>query len=169
MADKQSRERLQPALLDRLTDHAPSKDVESIDERVFSMKRLRVSVQRDLQWLFNTSAMFSAEDADLHPEVATSVLNFGMPNFAGMSASGMQLRELEQHIRDRIRMFEPRLISDSVRVSSVTQEAMTSRAVVFEISAHLWAEPVPLEVVLRTEVDLESGHATVTEAGGDGI
>ncbi|MEC8493902.1 MAG: GPW/gp25 family protein, partial [Planctomycetota bacterium] len=85
MADKQSRERLQPALLDRLTDHAPSKDVESIDERVFSMKRLRVSVQRDLQWLFNTSAMFSAEDADLHPEVATSVLNFGMPNFAGMS------------------------------------------------------------------------------------
>ncbi len=169
MGDKQSRERLQPALLDRLTDNAPGSDKESLDEKVFSTKRLRASVVRDLQWLFNTSAMFNAEEAEEQPEVSASVLDFGMPSFAGMSASGIRLRDLERHIRGRIETFEPRLLADTLRVSAVTQDEMDSRAVVFEISAQLWADPVPVEMLLRTEVNLESGHATVRDTGAEGV
>ena len=31
------------------------------------------------------------------------------------------------------------------------------------ITAQLWAQPVPLELVLRTELDLESGQVQVQE------
>ena len=33
----------------------------------------------------------------------------------------------------------------------------------------LWADPVPVEMLLRTEVNLESGHATVRDTGAEGV
>jgi len=51
MADLIPRERLQPSLLDRLTDNSPQATVESRDERVMSSRQLRKSVLRDLEWL----------------------------------------------------------------------------------------------------------------------
>lgn len=165
MAELTPKERLQPALLDRLTDDAPEEKVESRDERVLSMKRLRRSVIRDLEWLFNTDALFNAKAAEEHPDVATSVLNFGIPAFAGVQATGLQLRHVEHAIRDAIWAFEPRLLRDSVRVAAVSTGSMSMRAITFEISASLWAEPVPIEMFLRTEIDLETGGVQVTEPG----
>ena len=43
-------ERLQPSLLDRLTDEEPTSQVESRDARVIDIRRLREIVQRDLSW-----------------------------------------------------------------------------------------------------------------------
>ena len=54
MADLTPQERLQPSLLDRLTDSAPDTKRESRDRRVLSMRRLRSAVLRDLAWLLNT-------------------------------------------------------------------------------------------------------------------
>ena len=34
----------------------------------------------------------------------------------------------------------------------------------FEITGRLWAQPYPIELLLRTNVDLETGAAQVTEA-----
>ena len=47
--------RLQPSLLDRLTDDEPHKSVESNDKRVLNKSQLRQCVLRDLAWLLNTS------------------------------------------------------------------------------------------------------------------
>ena len=41
MAELTQQERLQPCLLDRLTDDAPEKTQESRDQRVVSLRRLR--------------------------------------------------------------------------------------------------------------------------------
>jgi predicted component of type VI protein secretion system len=49
--DLTSRERLQPSLLDRLTDDEPGDVQESADKRVLSPNQLKVSVLRDLTWL----------------------------------------------------------------------------------------------------------------------
>jgi type VI secretion system protein ImpF len=35
----------------------------------------------------------------------------------------------------------------------------------FEIVGHLWAQPVPLEILLRTRLDLEAGLVEVRDAG----
>src|SRR3954447_25204241 len=48
-------ERLQPALLDRLTDQRPHEKVEARRERVISEQQLREAVRRDLTWLFSTT------------------------------------------------------------------------------------------------------------------
>jgi type VI secretion system protein ImpF len=35
----------------------------------------------------------------------------------------------------------------------------------FIIEAELWAQPVPIRMFLKTELDLESGDARITELG----
>ena len=36
----------------------------------------------------------------------------------------------------------------------------------FDIEAELWAQPLPLRLFLRTEIDLENGGVKVSEADG---
>src|SRR5258708_32270844 len=79
MAELTQQERLQPCLLDRITDDAPEKKQESRDQRVVSLRRLREGVLRDLAWLLNATNMAVLEDLTDYPYVAQSVLNYGMP------------------------------------------------------------------------------------------
>ena len=50
-------DRLQPALLDRLTDDEPGSREEPVEARVLSKRRLRQSVLRDLAWLLNATRL----------------------------------------------------------------------------------------------------------------
>jgi type VI secretion system protein ImpF len=167
MAELTQKERLQPSLLDRLTDHQPDRKVESRDERVLSPSRLRECVRRDLAWLLSTPNFESVRRLEGYPEVANSVLNFGMPPLAGHTAHGLKLEDLEAMLHRAILTFEPRLTSSSVRVKVVEgSEAMTHNALAFHIEAELWAQPLPLRLFLKTEIDLESGLVEVEEATG---
>jgi type VI secretion system protein ImpF len=76
MAELTPKERLQPSLLDRLTDNEPERKVEGRDLRVLSPQRLRESVRRDLGWLFNSVNFVSVQDLSGHPEAERSTLNF---------------------------------------------------------------------------------------------
>lgn len=55
MAELTPPERLQPSLLDHLTDDEPAASQETRSPRVLSIQRLRESVLRDLGWLLNTT------------------------------------------------------------------------------------------------------------------
>ena len=74
-----NRDRINPSLLDRLTDEAPG----SASGRGSSstLSELRKSVLRDLNWLFNTSQLLKPEEAAAWPQVRNSVLNYGLPQF----------------------------------------------------------------------------------------
>ncbi len=72
MADKTLAERLQPSLLDRLTDDAPGNRKETREARVIDLSRLREIIQRDLSWLLNTSNIDNMIDARAMPNVASS-------------------------------------------------------------------------------------------------
>ena len=50
MATHDARDRLQPVLLDRLTDLAPASNVEADDTRVMNKAQIRDAVLRDLVW-----------------------------------------------------------------------------------------------------------------------
>ena len=43
---------------------------------------------------------------------------------------------------------------------------MDGRALVFDIQSEMWAQPIPLNLYLKTEVDLDTGHMDVSEAWG---
>jgi len=169
MAELTPKERLQPSLLDRLTDDDPERATESREARVLSPARLRECVRRDLAWLLNATHLQGLQSLEEYPLVAHSVLNFGIPDLAGRTASSLATAELEQMIRQAILDFEPRLDRNSVSVRLVMdKDKMSHNALSFDVEAELWAQPLPLHLFLRTAVDLESGKVEVTDQGGKG-
>lgn len=169
MADLTQKDRLQPSLLDRLTDNDPQRKLESREARVLSPSRLRDCVRRDLAWLLNTTHLRAVQELDDHPQVARSVLNYGMPDLAGRTTSSVNTTELEQAIRKVILDFEPRLVARSLRVKLfVDDKQMNHNAMSFDIEAELWAQPLPLRLFLRTSVDLETGSIDVVDLGNKG-
>lgn len=165
MAELTPQERLQPSLLDRLTDDEPDKKQESRENRVLSMSRLRECVLRDLAWLFNATRLPSSEEVERYPFAARSVINFGLPALSGNIAQSLDLNELENILRQTIWDFEPRILRSTVKVRVVlAQELMSHNTLTFEISGDLWAQPLPLQLYLKTEIDLESGQVKVEES-----
>ena len=164
MAELTPRERLQPSLLDRLTDTDPEGKAESRERRVLSIQRLRTAVLRDLGWLLNTGHLETTEDLDAFPYARQSVINYGIPDLSGLSASGAETGQLEKAVRKAIVDFEPRINGQNLKVSiDIDSDQMSRNAMVFKIEGELWAQPTPLALFLKTEVDLETGDVTVTE------
>ena len=164
MAELTTGERLQPSLLDRLTDHDPTNPKESRDRRVMSLHEIREAVQRDLASLMNASALSTTEDLDDYPEVSNSVINYGIPDLAGMTVAGADTATMERALHKAISAFEPRILPGSLRVRVVTDSnEMSRRALVLEIEGRLWAQPTPLRLLWNTEVDLETGDVVVVE------
>jgi type VI secretion system protein ImpF len=167
MAELTPKERLQPSLLDRLTDDEPGTRQESRDKRVLSPAQLRESVRRDLTWLFNSSNLESALDPEAFPLTAASTLNYGLPAIAGQPASAIDLSKLERTLRQVIATYEPRLLKDTVKLRAAgDKREMNHNAIAFYIEAHLWNQPLPIRLYLKTEIDLEAGSARVTDLGG---
>ena len=170
MAELTTKERLQPSLLDRLTDDEPEKTQEPREKRVLSSQRLRESVRRDLNWLFNTTNLASLQSLELYPEVERSTLNFGLPDLAGRTASSIDRELMERLLRRAIWEYEPRLLRSSLRVKLVLDpEELNHFAMNFSIQAELWAQPLPLRLFLRTDLDLETGEALVSEDTGQKV
>ncbi|QIH05199.1 MULTISPECIES: type VI secretion system baseplate subunit TssE [unclassified Pseudomonas] len=163
VTDIAARDRLQPSLLDRLTDDEPGNLKESPDKRVLSLSQLKASVLRDLAWLLNTTSLLEA-DATLHTPAGTSVVNYGLPALAGYSASNIDIPALEALIHQAIATFEPRILRSTLRVRARTAPGeMNHNALSFEIEGDLWAQPMPLRLLLQTDMDLESGHVRVVQ------
>lgn len=164
MAELTPKEKLQPSLLDRLTDDEPDRQKESRDKRILTGAQLRESVRRDLSWLLNSTWLQAVEDLDAYPHVAQSTLNYGVPDLAGKTASTVDVNALEKSLRAAILNFEPRLLRESIRLKSVSNPKETPHNdLSFIIEAELWAQPVPLRVFLKTDLDLETGKIAVTE------
>lgn len=159
-----ARNRLQPALLDRLTDEAPGAQREADDHRVMSKAQLRQAVLRDLGALFNAVQPLGRA-ADAYPGVAASVLNFGLPALSGQFASRLDVGVLERAIRQAVLRYEPRILADSLQVRALESTSVldTHNVIAFEIRGHLWSQPVPLEILLRTQMDLEAGQVEVRD------
>jgi type VI secretion system protein ImpF len=161
-------ERVQPSLLERLTDHEPDATREVREHRSSSARSLRRSVMRDLGWLLNAQGISSSQDVARYPGVAESVLNFGFSDLAGKSASNVDVGRIERLMADTIRAFEPRILSGTLRVRAIqtgTADEMSGQhnAIAFIVEGDLHAHPVPERLYLRTELDLEAGKVEVSE------
>lgn len=165
MADKTITERLQPSLLDRLTDDEPDKRTESREQRVIDIKRLREIIRRDLGWLLNTTNVESMHDMSRHPNVARSVINYGIADVAGSAATEKRALELQQLIRKSIEIFEPRILPGSLEVVQRSELKGETSTIAFDIRGDLWAQPLPLELYLRSQLDITTGELRLERAG----
>lgn len=172
MAELASRDRLQPSLLDRLTDHNPQSSRETVDERVLSRQQLRAAVLRDLSWLFNTTRPepepASGRKAELtlwqpYAHARNSVVNYGMPAFAGITKSSLDRATMEAAIRQAIATFEPRIDAKSLVVTLQMNAKNHHNTLQLTIRGQMWAQPVPLELLLAANVELETGETQLRD------
>ena len=171
MPELSPQDRLQPALLDRLSDDEPAnQQPEPRERRIINAARLRQAVLRDLAWLFNSTNLASDGRLAIYPQVEKSVLNYGLPALAGQTTSQLDLTALETSMRQAIIDFEPRIVPATLRVEAiVTGQVLDHHNVVsVQITGQLWGQPLPLELLLRTEVDLETGTVEIRDLGRSG-
>jgi type VI secretion system protein ImpF len=123
------------------------------------------AVLRDLAWLFNATRLESTVDLTALSYVRRSVVNFGLPALSGLTASTLEVPDLERAVRQAIIDFEPRILPGTLQVRAVVElSALDHHNVVgIEIHGQLWAQPVPLELLLRTEIDLETGRVEIAD------
>ena len=158
MAELTPSEKLQPCLLDRLTDDEPHKQKEHRNQRVMSTQRFRQAVLRDLSWLLNTYANAEEDGLDEFEELPSSVLNFGVQNASGMSTSSLNVDDMRYRLTEALHRFEPRIIPNTISVVMTKEtDVMSSRSIRFEIRGDLWTQPIPESLFIRTELDLDTG------------
>lgn len=165
MADRTIVERLQPSLLDRLTDTAPEAEKDGIDERMIDLRRMREIVRRDLAWLLNSSNNETMIDPELYPRAAGSVLNFGVEVVAGDYNTLERALQIRAAIRVAVERFEPRLSRGTLDVALRQDERLSQAFVVFDIQSDMWAQPLPVELYLRSTVDLTTGQVDLERLG----
>ncbi len=163
MAELTPLEKLQPCLLDRLTDDEPDKSEESRNQRVISLVRYKRGVLRDLEWLFNASAHLPVEGRRQfrlsdYPEARRSVINFGTRQLCGLLAPNMD--ELERELSEAVQLFEPRIINHTLTVKATLERHMVS----IEMVGELWADPIPEKLFIKTSIDLETGQCNLGDA-----
>ncbi len=182
MAELTSQERLQPSLLDRLTDDDPRSSSEPVNNRVLSRQQLRAAVLRDLAWLFNanraeparrSTAAISRPDyirRDIEmwshaPLAQHSVLNFGLPTLSGESVGKLDLRAVSEDVKQAILDFEPRIDPNTLEVDVQLGGSMMDHhnQLKLVIRGHMWNQPVPLELLLSASMDVETGQAMVRD------
>ncbi|MDR7333835.1 type VI secretion system baseplate subunit TssE [Roseateles asaccharophilus] len=175
MAGLGAQDRLQPSLLDRLTDHEPDSRVEALDARMLTRKQLREAVLRDLSWLFNAVC----EEPDIGnrddpertalwksvPHAADSVLNFGILPLTGQTMSVHNFPLIEAQLRQAIVRFEPRLDPNTVevRIANDMTTGIRPTSLRLTIKGQMWNQPVPLELLLSADVDVDTGQAAVRD------
>ncbi len=174
MAGLTAQERLQPSLLDRLTDSEPGSGREALEARVLNKNQLRAAVLRDLVWLFNATAeapdLMSLDRERLElwqelPDAARSVANFGVPPMSGRSITRLMFPLIEEGVRQAILRFEPRIDGKTLKVeiSNDPKDGLRPASLRMVIRGQLWNQPVPLELLLSADVDVDTGQATVRD------
>ena len=157
-------DKLQPCLLDRLTDDEPGKREESRNQRIVSLQRYRAGVLRDLEWLFNAIGHYPDEQVGdgtfaEYEEAFRSVINFGIRQLYGRLAPDVE--EIEKQLSDALIVFEPRINRRTLRVDVRIERNILS----IELTGELWVNPLPEKLFIKTELDLESSQCSIKEAG----
>lgn len=146
-------------LLDRLIDHEPRNSQELPPSRSQSVRILRDSLRRDLEWLLNSRRIAMPPDESF-TELNKSLYMFGLPDLTSYSVGNPRDRaSLLRILQSTIATFEPRL--DNVRVIPVEDAELGSRTLRFRIEAWLKMDPAPEVIYFDTVLQLMSGEVKI--------
>lgn len=158
-----------PSLLDRLQDDAPRQRSEREDAYAPDERAMRRIIERDLGLLLNTTSLQDEIDVERYPEVAASVVNYGIPPLSGAYTASLRWEQLEARVLAAITRFEPRLIADTVRIRPLTDpSARRYNKMMFEIEALMQWSPYPLEFRIQSVFDLEMNQVSLLAASPPG-
>ena len=136
-----------PGLFDRLTAGGRTHD----GGAGWSLDQLKDAVARDLEDLFNTRAALQDSALEAFPEVARSILSYGLIDFAGMClTSDEDKKKICAAVELAVERHEPRLYAVSAALQTT---GVTVNRVDIVIRARLKADPaaelVQFDAVLK--------------------
>ena len=144
------------SVLDRLIDLNPEANTDPPASRSQSVRRLKASLRRDLEWLLNTRRN-PDEVPETYEELFRSLYNYGLPDITSTALNSPRDRQrLMQLVEQTIELFEPRLTG--VRVRTVDTTSSGPRILRFQIEALLKMDPAPEQVLFDTVLQLTSGE-----------
>ncbi len=87
------------------------------------------------------------------------MLNYGLPALSGATASTIDPLVLQARVRQAILDHEPRILPNTLNVEVLISDMQMDHhnQIGFRITGQLWAQPVPLELLLHTDIDLDTG------------
>ena len=143
MARDAKQPRLLLSVLDRLLIDTELTSIRDADR--YTVDHLRAAVGRDLELLLNSRQRCLSLPKG-HDELQTSLVNFGVPDFAGANlGSDAAMNRLRAEVEEAIRRFEPRL--RNVKVELMDPGESLDRSLRLRIDASIEAEPFPEHVV----------------------
>ena len=122
---------------------------------------LQTSLRGDLPVVVG-DLLGASVDLEDYPNVATSVLNFGVPDLAGQAASRTVIRRRAREIRKAILTFEPRFEEAGLRVEPL-DEIEKINSVTYVISGDIGSAVRAMPVKFKTDVDAEIASVDVRE------
>lgn len=133
-----------PGLFDRLLDPQGGYSRNGVG---LSLEQWKDAVARDLEDLLNTRCALSEEMLSAYPECASSIVNYGLIDFAGMCLSSSEDRaRICACLKAAIERHEPRLRNVQARLE---REIGSINRVSFAISATLARDVVSFDAVLQ--------------------
>jgi type VI secretion system protein ImpF len=152
--------RITRSVFDRLIDLEPGTNSDPQDSRFDSIRELKASVRRDLEWLLNSKRPVIDIDPGLE-EVNRSIAVYGLPDFFGTQFSTTaQQKALVNQVEQAIRRFAPQLIDLKITYNPPNE---LERSLSFRIEARIDVEPSPEPIVFDTVLQLGSGEFGVKE------
>ena len=157
MRNQATSERLQPSILDRLTDLNPESKSDKRNDSVLSSQRLREIIIRDLTVLLNTQNDDYTIDADRYPLASESVLFYGISNAAGSFSKSDRARGVANALEQALERYEPRIIKNTISVELVSEEQLNNTVLDFDIYLTIWSESGPVQLNLKPQIDVKTG------------
>jgi type VI secretion system protein ImpF len=150
---------VEQSLLERLIDLEPRNATEQPATRAQSVRQLKASLRRDLEWLLNTRRTPEAAGSEFQ-ELERSVFNYGLPDLTTLNWESTRDRSyLARLIETVLATFEPRI--KHVRVDPVGEVSATKNVLRFQIEGLLDMDPAPERISFDTVLQLTSGEYTV--------
>ncbi len=148
------------SLLERLIDHDPKNQApEQPPTRAQSVRQLKASVRRDLEWLLNTRRTPEPAGTE-YEEVERSLHNYGLPDLSSLNwQSSRDRQRLCRLLEQALALFEPRL--RRAKVIPLEASASAQHVLRFQIEGMLDMAPAPEYISFDTVLQLSSGEYQV--------
>lgn len=125
---------------------------------------LRREVAKDLEALFNATALESSEDLSAFPATRASILNWGLPDLIHRTIDEAGVARIGGEIAAALKRYEPRLDPATISVARDETRDPGSLRLRFVARADLVCAPVNAPVEFVADVELDSGAVALRRA-----
>jgi type VI secretion system protein ImpF len=147
------------SIIERLVDSDPGSTVETPPTRAQSVRQLKTSLRRDLEWLLNTRRTPDPAGEE-YRETAKSLFNYGLPDITALSWDSSRDRtRLARFLEDVVHTFEPRI--SRLKIVPLEADQGSRHILRFQIEGMLEMDPAPEHVSFDTVLQLTSGEYQV--------